>query len=76
MTKLTNDKKIALTQAELTYLKSFLDAGDRPGFYYAYYAMVSEDTSYGQGGVNLKRNTARQLIERQRPVLRRPRLGS
>jgi hypothetical protein len=30
MTKLTNDKKIALTQAELAYLKSFLDAGDRP----------------------------------------------
>jgi hypothetical protein len=30
----------------------------------------------GIGGVKLERNTARQLIERQRPVLRRPRLGS
>jgi hypothetical protein len=31
---------------------------------------------FGDGGVKLERNTARQLIERQRPVLRRPRLGS
>jgi hypothetical protein len=28
-----------------------------------------------EGGVKLERNTARQLIERQRPVLRRPHLG-
>ncbi|MFM9853901.1 MAG: hypothetical protein ACKVOJ_14025 [Sphingomonadaceae bacterium] len=48
MPKLTNDKKIGLTSAELEYLKSFLNAGDRPGFYYAYYSIVSEDTSYFQ----------------------------
>jgi hypothetical protein len=30
----------------------------------------------GAGGVKLERNTADQLIERQRPALRRPRLGS
>jgi hypothetical protein len=29
-----------------------------------------------EGGVKLERNTADQLIERQRPALRRPRLGS
>jgi len=34
MSELTNDKtRIAFTQAELSYLKSFLDAGDRSGFY-------------------------------------------
>ena len=62
MSVLSNDKRVALSQAELDYLKTFLDAGDRPGFYYAYYAMVSPDISYGQlpGGVNLKRNTPHQ----------------
>jgi Ca2+-binding RTX toxin-like protein len=36
---------IRLTQAEKDYLQSFLDSGDRPGFYMAYYSMVSSDTS-------------------------------
>jgi A nuclease family of the HNH/ENDO VII superfamily with conserved AHH len=34
------------------------------------------EASVAKGGVKLERNTADQLIERQRPALRRPRLGS
>lgn len=35
-----------LTSGEIAYLQSFLDAGDRPGYYLAYYSMVSSDKSY------------------------------
>jgi hypothetical protein len=49
-----------------------------PGFadYSCFFSTPSElrKVSVG-GGVKLKRNTADQLIERQRPALQRPRLG-
>lgn len=33
----------ALTQQELDYLDSFLDAGDRGGFYIAYYNITASE---------------------------------
>ncbi len=43
----TNDgEKSKLSAQELAYLQSFLTAGDRGGFYMAYYAMVS-NTDFG-----------------------------
>ena len=39
----TDDGKLKLTQKELVYLKAFLDAGDRGGFYMAYYNMTGDD---------------------------------
>jgi hypothetical protein len=38
-------------------------------------ARLRESEGWKLGGVNLKRNTVDQLIERQRPALQRPRLG-
>jgi len=38
---------VKLTAQEIRYLQSFLDAGDRPGFYLAYYSMVASDDSTG-----------------------------
>lgn len=46
MAAMLNDEQSAvLTEKEILYLKSFLDAGDRVGFYMAYYAMVGTDDS-------------------------------
>lgn len=36
----TIDSRIPLTSRELATLKAFVDAGDRGGFYMAYYAMT------------------------------------
>jgi Ca2+-binding RTX toxin-like protein len=50
--------QIKLTAAEIAYLQSFLDAGDRPGFYMAYYAMVEGDTSYLQTASDIGKDEA------------------
>lgn len=36
---------VKLATAEIEYLQTFLDVGDRTGFYMAYYAMVASDRS-------------------------------
>jgi hypothetical protein len=38
--KTTADARIALTQSEINALQAMVDAGDRAGFYLAYYAMT------------------------------------
>lgn len=38
--KFSSDSRVALTTAETDMLQSFLDTGDRGGFYIAYHAMT------------------------------------
>lgn len=55
--------KTKLSSAETDYLESFLDAGDRGGFYQAYYAMVSPaDTSLFAQSVYGKREASFQTF--------------
>ena len=37
---LSGDNRVQITETELDYLESFLEAGDRVGFYVAYYNMT------------------------------------
>lgn len=46
--KFSNDGLIALNQAELAYLQSYLDAGDRGGFYAAYYNITGNPQALEQ----------------------------
>ena len=41
----------SLTEVEIAYLKSFLDAGDRGGFYMAYYSLVGADDPLMESGI-------------------------
>ena len=42
---------VKLLPSELAYLQSFLGAGDRGGFYMAYYAMASTDDPASEDGL-------------------------
>lgn len=41
--------EVAMTDAEFAYLQQFIAAGDRPGFYMAYYSMVGGAVEQGPG---------------------------
>jgi hypothetical protein len=47
----TEDNKVQLTKAETDYLQSFLSAGDRGGFYLAYYNMTGSAQALEQGEI-------------------------
>lgn len=51
MTVIVNDN-VALTQVEMDYLRSFLDTGDRSGFYMAYYCMTGQDQAAVQAQIS------------------------
>jgi hypothetical protein len=40
--------KVQLTEIDLNYLQSFLDAGDRGGFYLAYHNMTGSEQALEQ----------------------------
>jgi trimeric autotransporter adhesin len=50
--QITTEGRIALSQAELAYLQSLLNAGDRPGFYMAYYNMTGSEQAILQAQVS------------------------
>ena len=50
MTKVVGDK-VVLTDDELKYLESFLAAGDRAGFYVAYYNMTGSKQAVQQAQI-------------------------
>lgn len=49
---LSENRKVALTSRELEYLQKFLDAGDRAGFYMAYYNMTESQGAILQAQIS------------------------
>ncbi len=49
---ITEDNIVQLTNVELKYLQSFLDAGDRGGFYLAYHNMTGSAQALEQAKIS------------------------
>ena len=49
---ITEVGKVSITSEELNYLQSFLDVGDRGGFYIALYNMTGNDGAILQGQIS------------------------